>query len=237
MKKQHILFSNYHWENDEYGKDHYDYAREEIWENDDEHRFTDEDYTDGQLSLEGLETFTCPICGEEFETLEDAKECCRDDKWETMDDVPDDQVDRRVYSNEELDWDDFKYEFSKFIKDSAYGFLLVGDVGTWRGSVEGGCYINEFDDLYKFWSDCDYIKVYDEGGHLYIKASHHDGNNYAELKELTSAGSEYAGEHRWDSDKEIHTKLWNSTYYTRLPHYAHRVWGLQERGINNENLS
>ena len=27
-----ILFSNYYWENDEQGKDQYDYAREEIWE-------------------------------------------------------------------------------------------------------------------------------------------------------------------------------------------------------------
>ena len=53
MKKQHILFSNYHWENDEYGNDHYDYAREEIWENDEEHKFTDEDYTSEQLSIAG----------------------------------------------------------------------------------------------------------------------------------------------------------------------------------------
>lgn len=228
MKKQHILFSNYHWENDEYGKDHYDYAREEIWENDDGHRFADKDYTTEQLSIEGLETYSCPICGEEYETLEDAKECCRDEKWETMDDIPDDEVSRLVYNNEEWDWDDFKAEFGNFIKKSTYGFLLVGDVGTWHGSVEGGCYVNEFDDLYKFWKDCDYIKVYDEGGHLYIKASHHDGNNYAELKELTCAGSEYAGEHRWDSDQEVHEKLWNSTYYTRLPHYAHKVWGIKK---------
>jgi hypothetical protein len=106
MKKQHVLFSNYHWENDEHGKDHYDYAREEIWYNDEEHRFTDADYTDNQLSMEGLETYTCPICGEEFGTLEEAKECCRDDKWETPDDIPDNEVTDFVYSNEEWEWDD-----------------------------------------------------------------------------------------------------------------------------------
>ena len=228
MKKQHILFSNYHWENDEYGKDHYDYAREEIWENDEEHRFSDEDYRDNQLSFEGLETYTCPICGEEFETLAEAKECCRDEKWETMDDIPDDDVNCLVYNNEEWEWDDFKAEFGSFIRKSDYGFLLIGDVGTWMGSQSGGCYIEEFDDLRKFWGDCDYIKVYDEGGHLYIRASHHDGSNYAELKELTCAGSEYAGEHYWEHDQEVHEKLWNSTHYTRLPHYAHRVWGCKK---------
>ena len=228
MKKQHILFSNYHWENDECGKDHYDYAREEIWENDEEHKFTDADYTSDQISIEGLETYTCPICGEEFETLAEAKECCRDEKWETMDDIPDATVNGEVQIREELDWDQLKIELGYFIKKSDYGFLLCGDVGTWRGSVAGGCYINEFDDLYKFWGGCDYIKIYDEGGHLYIRASHHDGNNYAELKELTCAGSKYADEHRWDSDQDVHEKLWNSTYYTRLPHYAHRVWGCKK---------
>lgn len=228
MKKQHILFSNYHCENDEYGKDHYDYAREEIWENDEEHRFSDEDYTSEQLSIDGLETYTCPICGEEFETLAEAKECCRDDKWETIDDIPDDEVSRLVYDKEEWDWDDFRAEFGSFIRNSKYGFLMCGDVGTWRGNFEGGCYVNKFDDLYKIWNDCDYIKVWDEGGHLYIKASHHDGNNYAELKELTCKGSEYAREHYCDSDQEVHEKLWNSAYYTRLPHYAHKVFGFKK---------
>lgn len=228
MKNQHILFSNYHCENDKYGKDHYDYAREEIWENDEEHRFTDADYTNNQLTIEGLEVFTCPICGEEFNSLEDAKECCRDEKWETMDDIPDSEVTRMVYDREEWDWDDFKAEFEHYIQNTGYGLLMVGDVGTWRGSVEGGCYVHKFGDLYKFWKDCDYIKVYDEGGHLYVKASHHDGNNYAELKELTAKGSDYANEHYWDNDREVHKKLWNSNFYTRLPHYAHKVWGCKK---------
>ena len=228
MKNQHILFSNYHCENDKYGKDHYDYAREEIWENDEEHRFTDADYTSGQLSFDGLEIYTCLICGDKFNTLVDAKECCRDEKWETMDDIPDEDVTRMVYDQEEWDWDDFKAEFRDFIKKSPYGFLMTGCVGTWRGNVDGGCYVDKFDDLHKFWESCDYIKVYDEGGHLYLEASHHDGNNYAELKELTKEGSDYKDEHYWDSDREVHEKLWDNTHYTTLPYYAHRVWGCEK---------
>jgi hypothetical protein len=228
MKKQHILFSNYHWEDDEYGKDHYDYARENIWEADDEHIFADEDYTDGQLRIEGCEVYTCPICGEEFDNLAEAKQCCRDEKWETMADIPDEEVYREVQIDEEFDWDDLKVELGHFIEKSEYGLLLCGEVGRWNGTSSGGCYVNKFDDLYKFWKDCDYIKIYDERGHLHIKASHHDGNNYAELKELTQKGVEYRDSHRWDSDREVHEKLWNSNFFTRLPHYAHKVWGCKK---------
>ena len=185
--KEHILLSNYFCENDEEGKDKYDYAREYLFEK----------------------------YGE-------------DEEGKTEDDVPDNRVTDEVYAQSEFDWDDFKYEFGKFIKDSRNGFLLVGTCGRWDGTYDGGSYVNEFDDLYKFWEDCDYIKVYDEGGHLYIKASHHDGNNYAELKELTCKGNSYADNHYWDSDRDVHKVLWNSNFYTRLPHYAHRVWGCKK---------
>ena len=187
MGKQHVLFSSYHWENDEHGKDHYDYAREYLFE-----------------------------------------EYGEDNEWESEDDIPDDVVNDTVYGDEEINWDEFKYEFEKFIKDSGYGLLMCGSVGCWDGRYDGGSYVKKFDDLYKFWNGCDYIKVWDEGGHLHIKASHHDGTNYAELKILTKHGSEYAEEHYYDSDREVHEKLWNSTRYTLLPHYAHKVWGCKK---------
>ena len=156
------------------------------------------------------------------------EEYAEEEGWESENDIPDERVNSEVSFQEECNWDDFKAEFGRFIKDSHYGFLLCGDIGTWRGQVAGGCYINEFDDLYKFWSSCDYIKVYDEKGHLYIEASHHDGNNYAELKELTQKGADYKENHYWDSDREVHEKLWDSNFYTRLPHYAHKVWGCRK---------
>ena len=186
-KKARILFSNYFCENDENGKDSYDYAREYLFEEYGE--------TEG---------------------------------WETEDDVPDNRVTDEVYAQSEWAWDDFKVEFNHFLKNSNNGFLLVGTCGLWDGTYGGGCYVNEFDDLYKFWDGCDYIKVYDEGGHLYIEATHHDGSNYAELRELTCKGSNYALNHSWDSDREVHETLMSSNFYTRLPHYAHKVWGLKK---------
>ena len=185
--KEHILFSNYFWENDEGGKDKYDYAREYLFE-----------------------------------------EYGEDEEWETEDDVPENRVIDEVYAQSEWDWDDFKIEFGHFLKSSTNGFLLVGTCGCWDGTYNGGCYVNRFDDLYNFWEDCRDIKVWDEGGHLYIKATHHDGNNYAELRELTCKGSNYALNHRWDSDSEVHETLMSSNFYTKLPHYAHKVWGCKK---------
>ena len=187
MKNQYILFSNYFWENDEKGKDAYDYAREYLFA----------EYAD-------------------------------EEEWESEADVPDSRVTSEVYSKSEWDWQDFQVDFNNFLKKSTNGFLLVGTCGLWDGTYSGGCYVNEFDDLHRFWRDCRDIKVYDEGGHLYFKAAHHDGTNYAELKELTCKGSNYAANHRWDRDQEVHKTLWNSNFYTRLPHYAHKVWGLKK---------
>ena len=184
---KHTLYSNYFWENDENGKDAYDYTREYLFE-----------------------------------------EYAKDESWETEDDIPDEKVTDTVYADDEMNFDEFKYEFGKFIKDSANGFLLCGTCGCWDGTYVGGCYVNNFDDLYKFWDGCRDIKVWDENGHLFIKAGHHDGTNYAELKELTAKGVEYSRNHEWDSDREVHEKLFNSNFYTRLPHYAHKVWGCKK---------
>jgi len=182
-----VLFSNYHWENDENGKDRYDYAREFIFEE----------------------------RGEE-------------NGWATADDVPEREVYDEVATYEEFEWDDFKREFGRFIENSRNGFLLCGTVGTWRGRFEGGSYVNSFSDLAEFWKDCDYIKVYDEKGHLHIEASHHDGTNYAELKELTDKGSAYKDNHYYDSDREVHGVIFNNNFFSRLPHYAHKVWGCKK---------
>ena len=226
-----ILFSSYLFEDDEYGKDAYDYAREYLFEMDEEHRFNDEAYTDEQITFGGLESFVCPVCGNEYRTLDEAKACCREAKWESEDDVPNDLVFDEAYHQNEIDWDDFCYEFGNFIDNSKNGFLLCGTVGTWRGSMRGGCYINKFDDLYKFWSGCDYIKIYDENGHIYIEASHHDGTNYAELKEMTDSGIKYMSNHYYDCDEITHQKMFKSNFYTRLPHYCRKVWGTKDWGM------
>ena len=104
--------------------------------------------------------------------------------------------------------------------------LLVGYVGTWQGRMSGGIYVNKFDDLYKFWHDCDYIKVYEVGGRLFIEASHHDGTNKAELRCLTDKGQSYRERHDYDfTDEEMHAKLMNNSKYSKAANFIKTVWG------------
>lgn len=227
---ERIIFSNYHWEKDEHGKDHYDYARENIFDQDEDHRYPDTDYYDSdQLCIEGLQRYTCPICGDIFTNLADAKQCCRDQKWETADDVPDDWVNDEVYFYEEWDWREAEADLKRFIDKSPYGFLLCGTVGRWNGSFAGGYFVREFDDLDKCWQDCDYIKIYDEDGHLHIYCSHHDGNNSYEIKELTAEGAAFRNKYEWDmDDRELHKALWENDNYTQPAYYAHKMWGCEK---------
>lgn len=215
-----VIFSNYRWEKDEHGKSHYDYAREYIFDQDEGHRFADTDYYDAdQLCIEGLETYTCPICGDVFTRLADAKQCCRDDKWETADDIPDDMVSNFLYSEEDWEWFRVKADLEYLIDKSPHGFVLYGNIGRWNGTVPGAWIIKSFDDLYDCWQDCDYIKIYEEDGHLHIYCSHHDGNNSYELKELTAAGADFEGDFN---------TLWHDDNYTQPAYFAHKMWGCEK---------
>ena len=103
--------------------------------------------------------------------------------------------------------------------------LFAGSVGRWNGNFGGGD-IGEFEDLYyKALKDCDYVKVYDNNGHLYITGSHHDGTNSFEVKVLTDKGEEYY--ENWNygyssrldnlSEQEILKNIYER--YSRLPNY------------------
>lgn len=76
----------------------------------------------------------------------------------------------------------------------------MGTSGLWTGKVTVADIIESYDDLRKAWSDCDYRNIYEADGHLYIQASHHDGNNHYELRELTKRGIGYL--ERWENGPE-----------------------------------
>ena len=173
----------------------------------------------------------------EFNTEEYAREWlfeeyCNDPElagvnWESVDDIPDEMVWKELSHQDEISWEDAQYELEKFF-DPGY-WILQGSFGLWWGRPRGGFIFDSFKEMAKAWNNCDYIRLYDENGHFYIDAAHHDGTNCYEVKRLTEKGREYIENHKWDPDEEVHDVVFNSNIYSGLPHYAHKVWGCKER--------
>lgn len=154
-----------------------------------------------------------------------------DNGWESIDDIPDSEVWEEMNFSEEIEWEDAKSELKNFFEDKE--ILVIGTVGRWNGTYSAGKVIS-YNELHKCWSDCDYVEIYDEDGHMHINASHHDGNNHFEVKILTEKGRDYYS--RWNenwndsrSEQEIHTKLAENSKYTHIPHFAREVYGCKTR--------
>lgn len=133
----------------------------------------------------------------------------------------DNEVFEEMYMLQDFDWECFQDEFKYFMKGKI--FILQGNIGRWNGRHRGGFTFDSFRELSKAWKDCDYIKVYDENGHLYIECSHHDGSNFYEIRELTERGEEYLSNHYYDDEEHVHDMIMK--YYSRLPRYAQKFWG------------
>lgn len=149
--------------------------------------------------------------------------------WRTVKDIPENKIRDEAYYMEEMYWDDFKVELSRFIRTNGT-FLLMGDIGLWYGTRRGGFMFNTFEELSKAWTDCDYIEFYDKNGHLYLECSHHDGTNCFEIKKVTEAGIKFyetRDEMCW-RDEIIHQRMFAANRLTALPHYAHTIYGCRK---------
>lgn len=138
--------------------------------------------------------------------------------------LPLDVVQQSITLASENDWDDFFGEFERLLKTKNY--IAVGSCGLWYGRVEGGLVIENSHQFYQLLKDCDYIKVEDDNGKLLIKCSHHDGDNYYELKELTTKGNEYFTRNEYElTRKQMCEKLFNSRNYSKLPRLHEKLYG------------
>lgn len=150
-----------------------------------------------------------------------AYECPEDEDWEPTDNAIWDEV----YFLDGCNWDDFESNFGEFFNSNK--FLLQGFVGRWHGRVRGGFIFDSISEMSEAWRDCDYVEIYDENGHLYIRCSHHDGSNFFEIRMLNKMGCQYAESHYYDNDEEVHDKLMKSPYSV-LPHCAHKIYGCKK---------
>ena len=136
------------------------------------------------------------------------------------------------YRYDESDVDIAK-ELLERVFNNANKLICVGSVGRWNGVFSGGFVFNTLDELLsKAGKDCNYFKIYDCNGHLYMHCSHHDGSCSFEIKELTDKGVEYYDNWNYDwedqrPDSYIFEQLMNR--YSRLLHIAEREWGCPSR--------
>lgn len=141
--------------------------------------------------------------------------------------APDEVTDEFVY---DVIADDLRFEMEDVRENLRNLFagetlIAVGHCGTWRGNLPAGNVSDDFDDMFdRMTCDCDYIRIWDENGHLFVECSHHDGTNRFEIKRLTARGialyEQWEGD--WDDKRtrqQIHALLFSYNLFSALPHY------------------
>lgn len=95
-------------------------------------------------------------------------------------------------------------------------YVVLADLGLWYGHAAGGKIIKG---LWNAISKCfeDYNHIYEYKRRLCVDATHHDGTNHFQIKELTPKGLEYVENHPYMSDRELHERLFKDS------HYSHEV--------------
>ena len=152
--------------------------------------------------------------------------------YTSIDDIPESKIWDEIATMQAYYFDDEKDMMQDFFDGKM--LIVCGSVGRWTGKFAAGKVIT-FDDIWKCWENCDYISIYHEGGHFYIRSSHHDGTNLFEVKILTDKGAEiYDRWENWEiwkdlNERQAHEKLWNNPKYTHIPHYAREVFGCKTR--------
>ena len=144
--------------------------------------------------------------------------------WLSIDEIPDCVVYHEIELEQRSEWDDFMADLDYIFSKDTY--LLTGTCGRWNGPVEGGKFITSKDELLDCIRHLDYIKFYDKDGHFYIRGYHHDGSDSYEMKRLTKKGYEFANNNYFAQDRDLHTTIMNTNFFSALPRIAERLYGV-----------
>lgn len=126
------------------------------------------------------------------------------------------------------DYDNILRELGELFNEEKV--LLAVDIGRWNGRWKGYGVDTISDLMDRFTRDCDlmYTRITDVGGHLYIKASHHDSTNYGEVKVINDKGRRYWENYQsysfdpWDrSDSHVMEVI--DRNYSTLPRAAKKL--------------
>lgn len=125
-----------------------------------------------------------------------------------------------ISEQEQQDWQDVVGILNSFEGP----WIVKGHAGLWNGRREA---MNSFESaeqmLQKITKDCEYIKVWIDNGHTYIKASHHDGTHEFEMKLLTIDGIDELEKYKCDyadyegvTTYQMYELLWDNEKYSKL---------------------
>lgn len=171
------------------------------------------------------------IIFDNFETDIDREDAIENLLANGIEDPSEDEIWDEIKFLEEDNWNLEKDRMEEIFNNG--DFLAIGTCGRWNGNFPGGFIFSNYNELMQRFTDCDYFKIWDENGHFYVTAAHHDGRHSIEIKQLTERGK--ARYDRWDlewgkeTEREIHEKLFHDSHYTKLINFAHRFYGCPKR--------
>lgn len=141
-------------------------------------------------------------------------------------DPSEEELDRFVFNENDRNLEDEAGNITFHERKHGYKYYIVlADLGLWNGRFDGGKIIRG---LWKSISECfeDYNEIYQEGKRLKVKAIHHDGTNYFQIRELTDRGLEYMRRNEYHlSDRELHQRLFKDSHYSHEVSLFNTIYG------------
>ncbi|MCD8084437.1 MAG: hypothetical protein LUE86_13255 [Clostridiales bacterium] len=137
-----------------------------------------------------------------------------------------------VVAMDQDNWETEKERLEIFFQEKSEKWVLTGVVELWHGKYRSAFFFESFDEMMKkAGKDCDYFRFYDENGHLYLTCSHHEGTNCYEIKAVTPEGVRYFENWEYGNDKRTERQVYRQILkrYSRLPNFAHEVYGCSKR--------
>lgn len=161
---------------------------------------------------------------------EELKRMAIDCGWvESEEEITDAMLSEWRYDEDESDYRAEMDSLTDFFKGKTVGFF--GEVGLWHGTYKCGD-IGEFCKLYyQAIKDCDYIRIYDENGHMYLTCSHHDGTNHFEIKILNDDAEDYYNRWSYGTDNRKEYEVLTQIYkrFSKIPRYMQSVYGCKAK--------
>ena len=161
-------------------------------------------------------------------SLEEMWDDCRSFLIENGNENPsDDEVWEEINFSDACNWEEEKERLEAFFDGD---YIAVGTCGRWDGNHAGGFLFNTLSELLERFSDCDYIKMWDENGHFFMTGTHHDGTHFVEIKKVTERGKSYYENWNWSgyedkrTEKDVHAKMFSDSHYTNLMNYMHKCY-------------